>query len=141
MDPLGLAPGLIKAVINDPTLLANPAELGISQALADIILTEGYRKGFRIVFILNASLGALATVSSIFMIKHKDLASRDAKPATPDSGTVTPAYSEMITPGTSGTVTPAEPNEKYKEMNVSSTIEEVDLDETVARVKAEISNV
>ena len=131
MNPLGLSPALIKTIIDDPTILASPAKLGIPQAVADIILIEGYRKGFRTVFILNASLGALATIASIIMIKHNDLARGDEKPKVPDARTVTPAYS--------GTATPAA---SEKDMTISSSVEEeeeMDLEDTM--VKAEVSNV
>jgi hypothetical protein len=74
---LALPPALIYTIINDPSLLASPSTLEISSSTVSIILEEGYTRGFRTLFILNASLGVIATIISITMIKHKDLARGD----------------------------------------------------------------
>src|SRR5882757_5301250 len=74
---LALPPALIHTIINDPSLLASPSTLGISSSTASIILEKGYTRGFRTLFILNASFAAIATILSITMIKHKDLARGD----------------------------------------------------------------
>lgn len=88
MTQLGLSSSTIKQIVDDPTLLgvrltgatngaADPlAALGISPAAADHIL-DGYNDGFRAVFIMNATLAAIATVVSIFMIHHKELTRGD----------------------------------------------------------------
>ncbi|XP_006460567.1 hypothetical protein AGABI2DRAFT_203654 [Agaricus bisporus var. bisporus H97] len=73
MTSLSLPEQLIKKIIDDPILLSNPSSLNISVEQARSILENGYTKGFRAVFILNASLSAFATVISIVMIKHKNL--------------------------------------------------------------------
>jgi hypothetical protein len=73
MTSLSLPEELIKTVIDDPTRLSDPSSLNLSVEQATIILEDGYTKGFRSVFLLNASLSAFATVVSIVMIKHKDL--------------------------------------------------------------------
>lgn len=73
MTSLSLPETLIKTIIDDPTRLSNPSSLGLSVEQATVILENGYTKGFRSVFLLNASLSAFATVVSIVMIKHKDL--------------------------------------------------------------------
>ncbi|KAF5321749.1 hypothetical protein D9619_001273 [Psilocybe cf. subviscida] len=73
MNVLDLPPPVITAILNDPSKLASPSTLGISASTASAILSRGYTRGFRSVFLLNASLTAVATIASIFMIKHKDL--------------------------------------------------------------------
>ena len=87
MTKLNLPSSTIKAIVDDPTLLGARltgamngssnalSSLGISPSEADRIL-DGYNDGFRAVFIMNATLAAIATVVSIFMIRHKNL-SRD----------------------------------------------------------------
>ena len=73
MHDLSLPSATITAVINNPSALASPASLGISSSIANIVLIKGYIRGFRTLFILHAVLNALATVASVFMIKHKNL--------------------------------------------------------------------
>ncbi|KAF9445948.1 MFS general substrate transporter [Macrolepiota fuliginosa MF-IS2] len=77
MQSLSLPEEVIKRVIDDPSLLSNPSSINISVEQAMTILDQGYTKGFRSVFILNASLSAVATVASILLIKHKDLTRDD----------------------------------------------------------------
>jgi len=77
MNSLSLSTSTISSVINDPSKLAIPSNLGMPQEIADKILDQGYTHGFRTVFIVNASLAAAATVVSIFMIKQKDLTRDD----------------------------------------------------------------
>ena len=79
MNSLSLSTSTISLVINDPSKLAIPSNLGMPQEIADKILDQGYTHGFRTVFIVNASLAAAATVASIFMIKQKDLTRDDEK--------------------------------------------------------------
>lgn len=77
MQALSLPEDLTKAIIDDPAQLSDPASLNLSAEQALFILDSGYTKGFRLVFILNASLSALATVTSILLIKHKNLTRDD----------------------------------------------------------------
>ena len=79
MTALNLPLSTISTVVDNPIILgpstseASLAALGISPTEAAFILSHGYIRGFRTVFILNAALSALATVVSIFMIRHKEL--------------------------------------------------------------------
>jgi len=79
MNALSLPEEIIKAVIDNPAGLANPASFNLSAEQASEILNHGYTKGFRSVFILNASLSAFATLTSIVLIKHKELTRDDDK--------------------------------------------------------------
>ncbi|CDO72623.1 hypothetical protein BN946_scf184985.g42 [Trametes cinnabarina] len=80
MKSIGLPLSTISAIVDDPTVLgartaatdSTFADLGISAAVAEHIL-GAYVKGFRSVFILNASLNAVATVAAIALIRHTDL--------------------------------------------------------------------
>ncbi|OSX61679.1 hypothetical protein POSPLADRAFT_1046967 [Postia placenta MAD-698-R-SB12] len=85
MSSLGLPSATIKKIVDDPTLLgvrfsspsdSSLAALGITPAMAADIL-DGYTRGFRTVFILNACLAAVATLASILMIRHKELSRGD----------------------------------------------------------------
>ncbi|KAF9058682.1 MFS general substrate transporter [Rhodocollybia butyracea] len=74
MSSLSLSSNTITAIINDPSVLRNsPPPLGISPLQAQIIMSTGYNKGFKDVFYLNAALATLAFVSSVVLIKHKEL--------------------------------------------------------------------
>ena len=77
MQKLALPSALMNTIINNPASLASPSTLGIPSSTASVILKNGYTKGFRTVFILNASLAAVATIASVTMIKHKDLTRGD----------------------------------------------------------------
>ena len=77
MHKLALPSPLTNAIINNPSSLASPSTLGIPSSTAIFILENGYTKGFRTLFILNASLAAVATIASITMIKHKNLTRGD----------------------------------------------------------------
>lgn len=108
MRGLALSEGAVKAVVDDPTLLGTRfsaasaqtlKELGISTELAGGPILDGYVRGFRIVFILNATcvlrflliyllyaqlnaiffdrLSAVAFITSVLMIKHKELTRPD----------------------------------------------------------------
>lgn len=74
MKNLGLPSETISKIINSPTILhsGDLSSLGITASEAQQILI-GYTRGFRTVFILNASLAATATVAAIVLIKHKTL--------------------------------------------------------------------
>ncbi|PSR76115.1 hypothetical protein PHLCEN_2v8665 [Hermanssonia centrifuga] len=85
MNTLGLSTTAINKIVNNPTVLGSRLSdrtddtlqlLGVSRADADHIL-DGYNNGFRIVFILNATLAAIATITSIVMIRHKELTRGD----------------------------------------------------------------
>ncbi|KAF8878954.1 major facilitator superfamily domain-containing protein [Infundibulicybe gibba] len=77
MTPLSLSPALISAIISDPSLLGSPGTSGLGASMATEILSNGYTRGFRAIFLLNAALCAFATVVSVVMIKHKDLTRDD----------------------------------------------------------------
>lgn len=80
MTALSLPSATIAKIVDDPTILgartsasaSSLTDLGLSSAIADRIL-DAYIRGFRTVFVLNASLNAVATVAAIVLIKHKDL--------------------------------------------------------------------
>lgn len=86
MTAYHLPTSTVNKIVDDPTLLGarlsssnssdTLASLGISVAMAEHIL-DGYTHGFRIVFILNASLSAVAVIASILMIRHKELTRDD----------------------------------------------------------------
>ncbi|KAJ3748316.1 MFS general substrate transporter [Lentinula detonsa] len=76
LSSFSLSSDTISSVINDPSILRQPTNLsmlGISTSQADYILTQGYNKGFRNIFILNTSLSSLAFVASVILIRHKEL--------------------------------------------------------------------
>lgn len=77
MHQLKLPSSIINRIIDDPADLSFPSKIGISVVQSDYILGAGYTKGFRAVFILNATLTALATLASIVLIKHKELIRAD----------------------------------------------------------------
>ncbi|KAG6852502.1 hypothetical protein C0991_011460 [Blastosporella zonata] len=77
MQHLSIPASAISSIVADPSSIASPDSIGISASSATYILNEGFIKGFRIVFILNAVLTALATVASVVMIKHKELTRGD----------------------------------------------------------------
>ncbi|KAI0688463.1 major facilitator superfamily domain-containing protein [Cytidiella melzeri] len=81
MKQLNLSASAISTVIDDPTTIGGilagrnddtMLSLGISKQQASHIL-GGYNSGFRAVFIMNATLAAIATIVSIVMIRHKNL--------------------------------------------------------------------
>ena len=85
MTGLRLPTAAIKAIIDDPTVLGSRlsassssklAGLGITDSMAVTIL-NGYTRGFRTLFIMNACLAAAATLASVFMIRHKELTRGD----------------------------------------------------------------
>ncbi|KAF8440035.1 major facilitator superfamily domain-containing protein [Boletus edulis BED1] len=76
---LGLSSSAIKTIVDNPAILgahtspARLASLGLGPAQATYALAHGYTQGFKFVFVLNACLASVATLTSIFMIKHKEL--------------------------------------------------------------------
>ena len=79
LSKLSLPSSTVSSIIDKPALLATPDDLGISDAVANQVLNVGYRKGFRTVFLVNASLTPLATLASIILIKHQELRRGDEK--------------------------------------------------------------
>ena len=84
MAALDLSSPIITQIVDDPTILgahtsataSSLSSLGLSSTVADRIL-DAYIRGFRTVFVLNASLNAVATVAAIFLIKHTELTRGD----------------------------------------------------------------
>ncbi|KAF9554182.1 MFS general substrate transporter [Agrocybe pediades] len=79
MSTLGLPSSVVISVIDDPSHLSSPTSLSITPEAASFILNNGYTKGFKTIFILNASLTAVATLASVVLIKHKELTRSDEK--------------------------------------------------------------
>lgn len=84
MDGLPIPSSSVIAIIDTPAILgaldsAKLASLGISPSQAASILTDGYNRGFKWLFIMNACLTSVATLTTIFMLKHKEL-SRGIEP-------------------------------------------------------------
>lgn len=86
MNAISIPPSTASAVINDPSVLSNPGIVGLSADEAAYILVHGYTKGFRDFFILHASLAALAALTSMFMIKHKELTRGDEEKLKAEAG-------------------------------------------------------
>lgn len=81
MTSIVLPSSTIDAVLASPRLLSSPTKfssLGISSETAAQIL-DGYRRGFRIVFILNAGLAAFATVVGFLLVQDEDLSKAEEK--------------------------------------------------------------
>ncbi|KAF9238667.1 major facilitator superfamily domain-containing protein [Melanogaster broomeanus] len=83
LSSLSLTPSAMTTIIDNPTILgshASPsqlASLGLTPSQAAYALLHGYTAGFRILFILNACLASVATITSIFLIKHEELMRSD----------------------------------------------------------------
>lgn len=45
--------------------------------MTSYVLSHGYAAGFKLVFILNACMAAVAAIVGFFMIKHKELTRGD----------------------------------------------------------------
>lgn len=76
VESLFLSSTVAASVINNPSLLrssSSSAGIGITTSQASFILSNGYNKGFRDIFYLNAALTTLAFVSSVILIRHKEL--------------------------------------------------------------------
>lgn len=100
MHKLDLPSALMNIIIDNPSSLASPSTLGIPSSTAVVILENGYTKGFRMVFILNASLAAVATIASVTMIKHKDLTRGDEEQLKRQAGelAVSATTTEKLSP-------------------------------------------
>jgi hypothetical protein len=80
MKSLSLPQSTISQIIDDPALLSSPnstSALSLPDGGASFILSHGYTRGFRDIFILNACLAAVAVGISVFMIEHKELTRDD----------------------------------------------------------------
>ncbi|KAJ4471407.1 MFS general substrate transporter [Lentinula aciculospora] len=76
LDTFSLPSDIVTSIINNPSALrsySDLAEFGLSTSQADDILTQGYNKGFKDIFILNAALTTLAFLASVVLIRHKQL--------------------------------------------------------------------
>ncbi|KAF9238663.1 MFS general substrate transporter [Melanogaster broomeanus] len=79
LSTLSLTPSAMKTIIDNPAILGSnvsPSQitsLGLTPSQAAYVLLHGYTAGFRILFILNACLASVGTITSIFMIKHQEL--------------------------------------------------------------------
>lgn len=73
MVEISLPPNIIASIINDPSLLSHAFEISLPSEQALHILEHGYEHGFKRFFIINASLGVLATIVSATIVKHKEL--------------------------------------------------------------------
>ncbi|GAW01212.1 MFS general substrate transporter [Lentinula edodes] len=76
MIEISLSPSTITTILNDPSVLARASSIGLPDEQALHVLEHGYEAGFKTFFIINASLGVMATIVSATMVKHKEL-SRD----------------------------------------------------------------
>ncbi|KAJ3863479.1 MFS general substrate transporter [Lentinula novae-zelandiae] len=76
MIEISLSPSTITTILNDPSILARASSIGLPDEQALHVLEHGYEAGFKKFFIINASLGVMATIVSATMVKHKEL-SRD----------------------------------------------------------------
>jgi len=72
---IGLAEAQLHELTADPTLISKTT-FNVTAELRHELL-EGYIHGFRIVFILNASLAVFAAFVAFIMIKHKELTRSD----------------------------------------------------------------
>ncbi|KAH0834101.1 MFS general substrate transporter [Lanmaoa asiatica] len=83
LSSFSLTSSAVTAIINDPAILgpSTPTSkltpLGLTPSMAGSVLSHGYTRGFKLVFILNACLAVIAAVASFFMIKHKELTRDD----------------------------------------------------------------
>ncbi|KAJ3521667.1 hypothetical protein NMY22_g12217 [Coprinellus aureogranulatus] len=73
MSRIQVPSDMVKKVIDDPVQLSTPDSLGITEELASTIFREGYERGFRTVFLLNAGLTAVASIIAFVMIRQKIL--------------------------------------------------------------------
>ncbi|KAG6377721.1 MFS general substrate transporter [Boletus reticuloceps] len=83
LSSFSLSPSTITAIIDKPEILgpntptSTLAQLGLTHSITSDVLSHGYAAGFQWVFILNASLAAVAAIVSFFMIKHHELSRGD----------------------------------------------------------------
>ncbi|KAJ3553085.1 hypothetical protein NP233_g12729 [Leucocoprinus birnbaumii] len=81
MQDLSIPEQAAKEIIDKPILLSYPSSSNLSPDLFIQILYDGYLRGFKNVFLVNASLSATAFVISFMLIHETDLDRED------DSGT------------------------------------------------------
>jgi hypothetical protein len=77
MVQLSLSDDIVKEIIGNPVLLSSSDFPGLSSDELVFILNKGYISGFRLIFILNASLSAFALVTSLLLIKPANLIRED----------------------------------------------------------------
>ncbi|KAE9404698.1 MFS general substrate transporter [Gymnopus androsaceus JB14] len=77
MVEISLPSAIIASIINDPSLLSRAFEISLPDEQALHVLEHGYERGFKKFFLINASLGVLATIVSATIIKHKELTRED----------------------------------------------------------------
>ncbi|KAJ7154928.1 MFS general substrate transporter [Mycena crocata] len=115
MESLHFPESSIGRIIDDPALLHTPAAIGISQDAATDVLLNGFTQGFRALFIMNAALTVFATLVSVVLIKHKELAGAREEEAARQLALAGAGAGALVGPATSagekeagGAVTPAE---------------------------------
>ncbi|KAJ3568841.1 hypothetical protein NP233_g5449 [Leucocoprinus birnbaumii] len=81
MQDLSIPEQAVKEIIDKPILLSYPSSSNLSPDLITKILYDGYIRGFKNVFLVNASLSATAFFISFMLIHETDLDRED------DSGT------------------------------------------------------
>ena len=72
MERIYLPEEIIAVILDEPTSLYS-TDLDIPLESKHHILFNGFVKGFRFIFYLNAALTAVAVLISYVMIRHKDL--------------------------------------------------------------------
>ena len=125
MTSLNLASSTISQIVDDPTILGartsasdtSLADLGISADVAQNIL-DSYIKGFRTVFILNASLNAVATIAAITMIRHIELTRGDEEMLKQKAIEEAQASEKNSVTEAAGVVAPQEKEKTPAEVNV-----------------------
>lgn len=86
-----ISPASITAIVNNPALLGisgNTSELsslGIVPSEAALILSRGYNRGFKYLFILHACLAVLAALVSFLMVKETSLLRGDEEELRQDA--------------------------------------------------------
>jgi hypothetical protein len=139
MRQLSLSESTINTIVDDPTVLHSAAystngTASLTRDQALYALNNGFTKGFRDLFVLNASLCAGACVASIVMIKHKDLNRKDdeqlkkeSKEAHKSAEDVESGATAADTPELSGTVVPSVPKIPSAVGDVDSKDEGIEL--------------
>ncbi|KAL1747378.1 major facilitator superfamily domain-containing protein [Schizophyllum fasciatum] len=66
---LHLPQPIIDRILRNPLLLSTPHGSGLTASQASSLLEHGYTMGYRVVFIVNACLAAVATLAALFLVK------------------------------------------------------------------------
>jgi hypothetical protein len=77
MSPLGLAPDVQQAILDDPTTLNGAALTGVLTAGQRATLVAGYARGFQHVFYMTLACQIIATLSATFLIGVHSLSRAD----------------------------------------------------------------